>query len=133
LAQNVHLREIARRLGRAASTISREIHRNAASRSRGFDYSEAAARLARAALLFSRPVDEDHKHFWELGLRVQLVIPPPLAFGALSLDATTITEARRKKILDGSLGALRQAWRTIRFRLGYLAHLHWNRLFRRAR
>jgi glycosyl transferase, family 25 len=66
-------------------------------------------------------------------LRVQLVIPPPLAFGALSRDATTITEARRKKIQDGRPGTLIQAWRTIRFRLGYIAHLHWNRLVRRAR
>jgi IS30 family transposase len=43
LAQNVHLREIARRLGRAASTSSREIRRNAATRSGGFDYRATTA------------------------------------------------------------------------------------------
>ena len=43
LVQNVGLREIARRLGRAASTISREIRRNAATRSGGFEYRATTA------------------------------------------------------------------------------------------
>ena len=43
LAQGVGLREIARRLGRSASTISREIRRNAATRSGGFDYRATTA------------------------------------------------------------------------------------------
>lgn len=43
LAQNIGLREIARRPGRAASTISREIRRNAATRSGGFDYRATTA------------------------------------------------------------------------------------------
>ncbi len=59
LAQNIGLREIARRLGRAASTISREIRRNAATRSGGFDYrattaqwhAERSARRPKAAKL----------------------------------------------------------------------------------
>ena len=37
-ARGFGVREIARRLGRAASTISRELRRNAATRSGGFDY-----------------------------------------------------------------------------------------------
>lgn len=43
LAQGVSLREIARRLERAASTISREVRRNAATRSGGFDYRATTA------------------------------------------------------------------------------------------
>ena len=43
LAQGIGLREIARRLGRAASTISREIRRNAATRSGGFSYRATTA------------------------------------------------------------------------------------------
>lgn len=92
---------------------------------------EAAARLAARALPVSRPVDEDHKHFWELGLRVQLVVPPPLAFVTTSLDANTITEARLKTQYAGQV-SLARAWRTIRFRVNYLVHLHWNRLVKRA-
>ena len=59
LAQGIGLREIARRLGRAASTISREIRRNAATRSGGFSYrastaqwhAERSARRPKAARL----------------------------------------------------------------------------------
>lgn len=94
---------------------------------------EAAARLAAAALPVSRPIDEDHKHFWELGLRVALVVPSPLSFGALSTEAGTITAARRRLPRLPLAAALRQAWRTLRFRLNYLVGLHWHRLVRRAR
>lgn len=59
MAQSVGLREMARRLGRAASTISREVRRNAATRSGGFDYrattgqwhAERSARRPKAAKL----------------------------------------------------------------------------------
>ncbi|WP_216823308.1 IS30 family transposase [Limimaricola cinnabarinus] len=59
LAQNIGLREIARRLGRAASTISREIRRNVATRAGGFEYrattaqwhAERSARRPKAAKL----------------------------------------------------------------------------------
>lgn len=94
---------------------------------------EAAVRLARSALPVSRPIDEDHKHFWELGLRVALVVPPPLAFGALSREAGTITAARRGEPRLTAGAALRQGWRTLRCRLRYLAGLHWNRLVLRLR
>ena len=42
-AQGVGVREIARRLGRAASTVSRELRRNAATRSGGLDYRASTA------------------------------------------------------------------------------------------
>src|SRR4051794_16850265 len=42
---------------------------------------QAAARLAERAIPFFRPVDEDQKFFWETGLRVALVTPPPVIVG----------------------------------------------------
>ena len=43
LAQGFRVREIARRLGRAASTVSRELRRNAATRSGGLEYRASTA------------------------------------------------------------------------------------------
>jgi transposase, IS30 family len=43
LAQGYAVRDIARRLGRAASTVSREVRRNAATRSGGFEYRATTA------------------------------------------------------------------------------------------
>ena len=44
-AQDAGIREIARRLGRSPSTISRELGRNAATRSGSFTYRATAPRL----------------------------------------------------------------------------------------
>jgi IS30 family transposase len=62
-AQGLGVREIARRLGRAPSTISRELRRNAATRSGNLDYravtaqwhAERAARRPKAAKLATNP------------------------------------------------------------------------------
>jgi len=62
-AQDLGMREIARRLGRAPSTISRELRRNAATRSGNLDYrattaqwhAERAARRPKAAKLATNP------------------------------------------------------------------------------
>jgi IS30 family transposase len=62
-AQGHGVREIARRLGRAASTISRELRRNAATRSGGFEYrattaqwhADRAARRPKLVKLLSNP------------------------------------------------------------------------------
>jgi len=94
---------------------------------------DAAARLAACALPVSRPIDEDHKHFWELGLRVALVVPPPLAFGEQGAETGTITGARRRTQKRRAGAALLHLWRSLRFRLSYLGRLHWNRLVRRVR
>ncbi len=64
LAQDGCVREIARRLGRAASTISRELRRNAATRSGGLEYrartaqwhAERAVRRPKLAKLVTNPV-----------------------------------------------------------------------------
>ena len=94
---------------------------------------EAAAQLAARVLPVSRPIDEDHKHFWEHGLRIMLVSPPPLAFGEDSTDAGSITATRRRTRLQPAGGPVAQALRTLRFRLSYLFNLHWHRIVRRIR
>jgi transposase-like protein len=49
--QGYSIQEVARRLGRAASTISRELRRNAATRSGGIDYRATTAQCTPSALL----------------------------------------------------------------------------------
>lgn len=94
---------------------------------------EAAARLLACALPVSRPIDEDHKHFWDLNLRVALVAPPPLRLSAESTDGGSITATRKRAKARHAGGAIRQALHGLRYRLSYLMHLHWNRLVRRMR
>lgn len=90
-----------------------------------------AKRLAETVLPVSRPIDEDHKHFWEQNLRVSLVSPCPLAFGEDSTDTGSITAARSRRIRQSNQGKLARAKRTLKFRLNYLINLHWNRLVRK--
>lgn len=94
---------------------------------------DAAIRLARISLPVSRPIDEDHKHFWELDLRVALVVPSPLTFGLQNAETGTITAARRVRQKRPWGAELMQVWRTLRYRLNYMAGLHWRRLVRRVR
>lgn len=94
---------------------------------------DSAARLARDVLPVSRPIDEDHKHFWEMGLRIALVSPPPLAFGEQSAETGTITAARHHKSKQPLGASLRHGWRSLRFRIRYLYNLHWHRFIRKAR
>ena len=94
---------------------------------------ETAARLVECVLPISRPIDEDHKHFWEWDLRIALVTPPPLAFSVLSTETGTITAARRTKISRSFGEKLRHARRSLSFRIRYLAQLHWHRFVLKSR
>lgn len=93
----------------------------------------AAAYLAASALPMSRPVDEDHKHFWESKIRVVMVTPPVLAFGEQSAETGTITAARHRTQNRNVRTLLFQGWRSLRFRLNYIIKLHWNRMIGRVR
>lgn len=94
---------------------------------------DAAARLAACALPISRPIDEDHKHFWELNLRVALVMPPPLRFKEETISPDSIQSARRRARGLKGWAALAQGWRSLKYRMRYFAALHWHRLVRGAR
>lgn len=92
---------------------------------------ETAARLVKVTLPFSRPVDEDMKHFWEFDLKVSLVTPSPLSFGVQATGSGTITAARRHKPKWYARGALSQNLRSLRFRSNYTVKLHWHRTLQR--
>lgn len=91
---------------------------------------DAAQRLVRRARPFFRPVDEDQKFFWETGLRVGLVLPPPIRVGDQQAVTGTIGTARREA--TDPRGALRRALHGAAYQLSYRALLHWHRAFGRA-
>jgi glycosyl transferase family 25 len=84
----------------------------------------AAAHLAGRATPFFRPVDEDQKFVWETGLRVALVLPPPILVGdQLTVTGTIGNErrsARRGSVIGRGLHnirySLRYAWNLSRHR-----------------
>jgi glycosyl transferase family 25 len=85
---------------------------------------DAAARLAARARPFFRPVDEDQKFVWETGLRVALVLPPPILVGDQSTVTGTIGNERREGRTGGTLArglhnlrySLRYSWNLARHR-----------------
>ncbi|PWE32217.1 glycosyl transferase family 25 [Maritimibacter sp. 55A14] len=85
---------------------------------------DAARHLAARARPFFRPVDEDQKFFWETGLRVALVLPPPVSVGDQQTVTGTIGKARRSA---GEAGGLARFWRGLRYQAHYRAALHWHR------
>jgi len=88
----------------------------------------AAARLAARAIPFFRPVDEDQKFFWETGLRVALVTPPPVIVGNQQAATGTIGDARRKATRSARRTPLAGAWSTFAYQLNYVTRLHLSRL-----
>lgn len=66
-----------------------------------------------------RPVDEDMKYFWETGLRVSLIIPPPVSIGDQSVSVSTIGNDR--KVAGRKLGKLnlQKILRGIHYRVRY--------------
>lgn len=80
---------------------------------------DAAARLAARSQRFFRPIDEDHKFYWEFDLSVAMVDPAPIAIGDQDTAAGTIGAARRaaNRTDPRSWGA--RAWAGLRYQLGY--------------
>lgn len=88
---------------------------------------EAARRLADRAVPFFRPVDEDHKFFWETGLRMALVLPAPLTVGDQRTVTGTIGAERRASGRAKGLSRLVQAHQGLLYRIRYTALLHYHR------
>ena len=88
---------------------------------------EAARRLVDSAVPFFRPVDEDHKFFWETGLRMALVLPAPLTIGDQRAVTGTIGAERRAAGRAKGLSRLVQAPRGLLYRIRYTALLHYHR------
>lgn len=88
----------------------------------------AAVKLLARSQVFSRPIDEDHKRFWEHGLDIRLVLPPPLSLGVEAETGDTIKSARKAQENLPLGQKLRQGLKTLKYRLSYLALLHVHRL-----
>ena len=89
---------------------------------------EAARHLAKRAIPFFRPVDEDQKFIWETGLRVALVLPSPVLIGDTQAMTRTIGEERRSLVKRGGM----QAWHSMIYQLRYRALLHWHWMQRKT-
>jgi glycosyl transferase, family 25 len=57
---------------------------------------KAAARLAAASLPFARPIDRDHRHWWDLNLRILSVAPSVLHLEPQHLATSTLEQGRRR-------------------------------------
>lgn len=92
----------------------------------GYGLTKAGAkRLVDRAIPFFRPVDEDQKFLWETGLRVALVLPPPILVGDQEAATGTIGSVRRATRSGRS--ALGQAIHNLRYQARYARKLkqHW--------
>jgi glycosyl transferase family 25 len=76
---------------------------------------DAARRLVGRALPFFRPVDEDQKFFWETGLRVGLVLPPPVITGDQQAATGTVGRSRRAANPTSLAATLHK----LRYQVGY--------------
>jgi len=82
----------------------------------------AAAQLVARAVPFFRPVDEDQKFVWETGLRVALVLPPPVVLGDQQTVTGTVGRARRDGRRSGLGQALHSALYALRYRRALARH-----------
>jgi glycosyl transferase family 25 len=89
---------------------------------------EAARRLTADAVPFFRPVDEDQKFFWETGMRVALVTPPPVCDGDQQSSTGTVGDARRAAARSDRRTPLSRSFAKLTYRFDYIARLHLSRL-----
>jgi glycosyl transferase family 25 len=76
--------------------------------------------LAKVPPIF-RPVDEDHKHFWEFDLRVAMIAPQTIAIGAQETSDGTVGDSRKKMAQKDPIWV--RLWRFGRYRVNYRLHL----------
>jgi glycosyl transferase family 25 len=88
----------------------------------------AAARLARVSVPFFRPVDEDHKFFWEAGLDIRIVDPQPLSLGAQETVTGTVGDIRKRAARADDRPAWQSTWARLRYQAGYNLRLFRHRL-----
>lgn len=90
----------------------------------------AAQRLLDCSIPFFRPVDEDQKFFWETGLRVALVLPPPVTIGNQQTVTGTIGEERRAAKPTQLTRRIHRGIRNLLYQIRYTTLLHWHRTMR---
>jgi glycosyl transferase family 25 len=86
----------------------------------------AAEMLLANALPFTRPLDMDIKHWWEFGLPVLVVDPPPLRIGALGLRSC-IGPARLAAATQANVGAMGRFMANLRYQFDYNVQLFQSR------
>jgi len=118
-AQGCTMQEVARWIGRAASTISRELRRNAATRSGGLEYRASAAqwhaeRSARrpksAKLVLNAALQAYVRTGWRGWLKLQAVslfLARPYLGRGDDMDGGRIADGRVPGVLSRSLDACR--------------------------
>ncbi len=84
---------------------------------------EAAARLADQSIPFFRPVDEDHKFFWEKGLKVALVQPMPVVMGDDRSATGTVGDHRSAGRRATHASPIHQAITNMAYQLSYRGRL----------
>ena len=89
---------------------------------------DAAERLLKCSTPFFRPIDEDHKFFWEKDLRVALVQPPPLRVGLQDAAEGTVGDVRKRQASADRGAALASGLRRSLYGLDYQLRLHLARL-----
>lgn len=87
----------------------------------------AAERLITSSQPFFRPIDEDHKFFWERGLKIALLSPQPIALGTQDTAEGSVGDSRRAIKKDPRTGPERMT-AGLRYQLGYSIGLHYHRL-----
>lgn len=90
----------------------------------------AAQRLLDCSIPFFRPVDEDHKFFWETGLHVALVLPPPVTVGIQQTTTETIGEERCAAKPTQTTRRILQGIRNLLYQIRYKTLLRWHRTIR---
>src|SRR5690242_16109939 len=124
--QGCSMREVARRLGRAASTISRELRRNAATRSGGLEYrattaqwhaERSARRSKQAKLALNAALRTYVEERWQgsLSLRMGLLFLARLCAGKVAgMDRGSIGGGQTPGARSRLLAACRSTSRTVR-------------------
>lgn len=82
----------------------------------------AAEMLIANALPFCRPLDMDIKHWWEFGLPVLVVDPPPLRIGELGFRSC-ISPARVAAAAQANVGVVGRFMANLRYQFDY--NMHW--------
>ena len=99
----------------------------------GYGLTQAAAqRLIDRAFPFFRPVDEDHKFFWETGLRVALVLPAPVTIGDEQTVTGTIGAERLIAARSKGVAWLARIGRNLLYRVQYTMLLYYHRARRQG-
>src|SRR5271155_477028 len=124
--QGYSMQEVARRLGRVASTISRELRRNAATRSGGLEYrattaqwhaERSARRPKQASLRSTRHCESTWRNDWLASswLPAGLLFPVRLCPGkVVGMDRGRIGDGQTPGARSRLLGACRLTSRTMR-------------------